>query len=441
MPQSLRILLLSSRPISHSANLAGDLATALQEAGHEVHFFVHPWLEPGADLSSDQAKRKQAQERKNKRRKWAWKIQRLLHGYSLKKRCGIQLVCLDERHPGIEPKEVASAIPGEYDLVITLFWQDMIAAKTLQCLYERLQAPILIYAVDMFPITGGCFYFRHCDRYQKRCGCCPALGGRPEWDDTRRNWLLKEEVYASIRCAFLGNSWMLEHARKSRLFREDQLERALMIINNKRFRRQDPAESRRALGIPAHKRFVLFAGAQNIFEERKGFKQLQEAVRLFADRLNDSEREEVVLLLAGNQPEGVDFQSLFAVDVIPCGMLSMDRLATAYAATSCYLSPSLDDAGPSMVNQSLMCGTPVVAFSTGVALDLVQSGKSGYRARLKDAEDFAQGIERIYRLQPDAYALLRERCYQVAQANCSPAVLARTIEQIADRMREQPHKK
>ena len=82
--------------------------------------------------------------------------------------------------------------------------------------------------------------------------------------------------------------------------------------------------------------------------------------------------------------------------------------------SSVYLSPSVNDAGPSMVNQSMSCGTPVVTFEMGTALDVVKDRDTGYCAKLCDSEDFARGIAKIYHLPKQEYEALRKHCRDVA---------------------------
>ena len=72
------------------------------------------------------------------------------------------------------------------------------------------------------------------------------------------------------------------------------------------------------------------------------------------------------------------------------------------------MSPSIGDAGPSTVNQSICCGTPVVAFEIGTAIDVIENGISGYRAAFKDVDDYAHGIESIITLNEQVYIKLRE---------------------------------
>lgn len=45
-----------------------------------------------------------------------------------------------------------------------------------------------------------------------------------------------------------------------------------------------------------------------------------------------------------------------------------------------------------MIPEAMLCGTPVVAFNTGGAPDLIETMKTGYLAAYKDSTGLAKGI-------------------------------------------------
>jgi len=91
-----------------------------------------------------------------------------------------------------------------------------------------------------------------------------------------------------------------------------------------------------------------------------------------------------------------------------------NELALAYQAADVFVCPSIEDSGPLMVNESIMCGTPVVSFDIGVALDLVFTGKTGYRAKMKDSLDLSQGIKFILELSENKAQEMRSNCRSLA---------------------------
>jgi glycosyltransferase involved in cell wall biosynthesis len=69
-----------------------------------------------------------------------------------------------------------------------------------------------------------------------------------------------------------------------------------------------------------------------------------------------------------------------------------------------------------------MTGTPVVAFAQGVALDLIVAGETGYKARLKDIEDLALGMETILKMPETDYCKMRSNCRELAMKLLHPEV-------------------
>jgi len=85
-----------------------------------------------------------------------------------------------------------------------------------------------------------------------------------------------------------------------------------------------------------------------------------------------------------------------------------------------------------MVNQALSCGTPVVSFQIGTALDVVEGKGTGYCARLKDAEDFAAGIRRHFLMTQAQRTEVSERCREVALETTSFDACVRSIDQLME---------
>jgi len=81
---------------------------------------------------------------------------------------------------------------------------------------------------------------------------------------------------------------------------------------------------------------------------------------------------------------------------IHMGEVSDDRMVSlVFQASDVFACPSIDDVGPMMINEAFMCGTPVVAFDSGVAVDLIISENVGYVAQHCNAEDFSLGLSKV----------------------------------------------
>ena len=80
-----------------------------------------------------------------------------------------------------------------------------------------------------------------------------------------------------------------------------------------------------------------------------------------------------------------------------------------------------------MVNQSMMCGTPVVTFSIGTALDVIKEGVNGYMASNFDDDEFAYGLYRIFKKPDDDYLCMRIQTRETAIEMNSKAACAKQV--------------
>ena len=154
-------------------------------------------------------------------------------------------------------------------------------------------------------------------------------------------------------------------------------------------------DSRKILDIPLDD-FVIFTGANNILEKRKGFKVLVEAVNRLVDLALGGRR--ITFLIVGNLKGDFPYKVDPRVNFIVKGFLPKEVFFRTYYACDVYASPTLADSGPMMVNYAVASGRPVVAFPVGCAMDLVVNEKTGYMARYGDYEDFARGLLLFYKM-------------------------------------------
>lgn len=99
------------------------------------------------------------------------------------------------------------------------------------------------------------------------------------------------------------------------------------------------------------------------------------------------------------------------------------RLSLVYAASDVFVSPSREDSGPVTVAESMLSGTPVVAFPVGNAPELVRHEDTGYIARYEDVADFAAGLAWAIAAPRSGAAVERGlRCHLAARAHNDPEI-------------------
>ena len=318
-----------------------------------------------------------------------------------------------ESHPEVPVEQVLSKVEKKYDVVYIMFWQGLLSFETIEVIFDKLCCQFHFVCVDYSPLSGGCHFIGDCERYKIGCGKCPGINSKREKDFTRWNVSYRKRVYAKVKPIVWGNTYMNMFYRQSYLLKDyDRCEVVPPLMDNDTYRPLDMNVCRQKYKILHEKKFLMFAGCQHLDDERKGMKYLLNALEILYTRLSDDERESVLLILAGHDIKPIK-ESLF-FDYVYLGYVKQHLLPEIYSMSSVYLSPSVNDAGPTMVNQSLSCGTPVVAFEMGAALDLVKDKGTGYCAVLRDSVDFANGIEMIFRMSDDGYANMRNHCRKTA---------------------------
>lgn len=305
----------------------------------------------------------------------------------------IHFLHLDDSQPATTWEEWYSAIPKKrYDLIITTHLGGDITSITIGHLAEEFKCPILMMAVDMQPMTGGCFYFNECREFLNQCKNCKAIYElSKDISLPNKNFILKKNIYHKYP-VFVGvNSYMNEWFKSTGIWQNNKYLNIGCVINETIFKPEDKVSARHRLGLP-DKRFVIFAGSHYLFEERKGLKLLIEAVQIF---LREHRECKIVLVLAGlAYGKKVNIPGVIVKQV---GLLNLTDMISMYSAADVFACSSLDDAGPSMINQSIMCNTPVLAFDTGVAKDIVINNKTGYKAILGNVYDFSKGLAILYK--------------------------------------------
>ncbi len=316
-------------------------------------------------------------------------------------------------------------LPFAPDAIIAHWISGFADGGTLRELSARTGAPALWYLLDMAPLTGGCHYSFGCEGYRAACGQCPQLAaGRGEGDLSRRQWRDKAAALAPAEITGVAaSSWLRARLDQSSVFRHKRHETILLGVDVHTFRRGSAADARRRLGLPDD-RLVVFFGASSLHEERKGIRQLLEALHLLHGMLGTADpalRDRILVVTAGKAANAAEIDIPFEHRHI--GFLEGDaQLVLAYQAADLFVNPSVEDAGPMMINEALLCGTPVVSFEMGVAADLVHTGETGYRARLRDAGDMADGIRRILALPGEELEAMRARCRAMGEDRCDPSV-------------------
>lgn len=301
-------------------------------------------------------------------------------------------------------------VPFKPDLVIVLFDYRMITARTILDIHRWSGARILWFMVDMKPMTGGCAYSGPCMKYTVGCPACPLIGNRLFRNYAQRTVEMRKTLLAEVDLKLVaGSTFQYEQARSSYLFRDREIKRIFFPNDELVFKCEGRNRARERLSLPPEARIILF-GAQRFDVEIKGYKFILEALNRLGGSIAGMD---VLLLTVGNGILPPAIEKTYPIRKL--GWVDYETLSLAYQAADVFVSPSIEDSGPMMVNQSLMCGTPVVAFKMGVSIDLVTNGKTGFLAELGDSAALARGVQEILMLSLEDKDKVNAECLKVAE--------------------------
>lgn len=255
----------------------------------------------------------------------------------------------------------------------------------------KLNKPVVWTFHDSNAFTGGCHVRYTCDHYMRQCGNCPLLIDASENDMSHKIWQQKRNAYNVLDFTIAApSSWMQASVKNSSLMQGKAVFQLPNTLETDIFKPADKKQAKTKVGLPTDK-FIFLSGFMPSRKDlHKGTQYLLESLELLKQRLG-ADADKVELVIFGNRDtEGVpDFP--FKTSFL--GTINNDeQLAQCYAAADAFLIPSLEDNLPYTVMESLACGTPVIAFTTGGIPDMVQHEYNGYLATYRSAESFADGM-------------------------------------------------
>lgn len=316
------------------------------------------------------------------------------------------------------------------DIILVLFAKKLANSKNIHQLQKRTNARVFWLMYDMAPFTGGCHYAWECSGYQNECGKCPGLRSEDPVDLSYRNLQYKKKQLDKTQLEVIAASeWQYRQALSSSLFKGKTIHKIFLPIDPEIFKPAEKTIARKKFNLTGDRK-VIFFGAVDISHLRKGPDHLIKSLALLKEMVKATPLEkEILLLVAGRGVK--ELSGHFPFEYLDLGILDNTfGIASAYQASDLFLCPSVEDSGPSMINQSIMAGTPVVSFGMGVAMDLVINGQTGYRAVLKDSHDLAKGMLEILSLSDDEAKKYSDNCRTLGLKYSSPDVQTRHLETI-----------
>jgi glycosyltransferase involved in cell wall biosynthesis len=196
------------------------------------------------------------------------------------------------------------------------------------------------------------------------------------------------------------------------------------------FRQLDRNYACCSLNLDPVRRYLLFIGR---LEDH--VKRVSSLIGAFARVAQ--QYAEVDLLVAGSGPDEERLQRI-AAETIPArvrflGWVSEDeQKALLYNSADCLLLASRKEGFPTVVGESLACGTPVLASDVGGIRELVVEDETGWLFQAGDDEGLFRKLSLVLQSTGKLHSM-RTRARQMAESRVSPqavnALLAACFEQ------------
>ena len=303
-------------------------------------------------------------------------------------------------------------LPFKPDIICVHWVSGFMNAKNIYELSKATGSPVVWRFNDLNAFTGGCHYSNGCTNYFIGCGNCPALPNPSSRDRSWRNIQAKIKWLGKTNLCFVASTTEIDEQLKNSAVAKVCKTRLIMLgCDSKYFKPADKIKASLELGLPPDKKIIFF-GANDLHDPRKGFKELLQSLHLLKSQLSEMQQQKVLLVFAS---KSVAAEVDWPFDYIRLPFLNgEENLAKAYQAATLFVSPSIEDAGPMMLLESILCGTPAVAFAIGLAKDSVINNVTGFIVPPVDVDKFAYTIKKIIQMSAEEYNLLSHHCHSRA---------------------------
>lgn len=273
------------------------------------------------------------------------------------------------------------------DIIFVHWTHTFITPEIIADLKRLTNAHIVSLMMDNASFTGGCHYPYDCKGYAGDCGQCPLF---TTVHDISSGILSRKLSFFPSDMEFWGVSADCRRVAESALGRQRKAFPILFPIDERILPGESKEQIRKELSI-GDSEIVVMLGCTSfdVIDKRKGLEYLiaiLARIKAKAPQL----QQRISLIAVGNHSSNI-IEHLGYRTLRP-GFVPLERLMRLFKASDLFLSTSIEDSGPLMINQSVAVGTPVAAFNIGVAQDLIEDNVTGVKAPLFAYECLADKI-------------------------------------------------
>ena len=209
---------------------------------------------------------------------------------------------------------------------------------------------------------------------------------------------------------FYTCDWMKTQLTKSSVFSSNNCKYKLMIpIDENKFSpNRKTTESLKKFIVDDKLNFFF----RSSYNERKGIRELIKILEILFS-LNKKYKKKFRLLSIGDSFFEKNSNHL-DIEYYNLGTVVNDEdLADIYSISDLFISPSLEDVGPMMINEAIISGVPTIAFDIGVARDLIIENISGYIIKKDHYKAFAEKLSLYLNLSASEIVEMKKKSRKI----------------------------
>lgn len=303
------------------------------------------------------------------------------------------------------------------DIIHIQFSEATTMAPSFWRTLKRERRPVVWTLRGMWPFTGGCQFSGDCEGFVTGCGGCPLLGSSSE--HVTSDDLAFKAAHIPEGSVFIAISNVIaEQARRSLALKGRDIR--VMPNSNRldRFRHIEKSDARASLGLPSTA-FVVAAGALDFGDPRKGGSILASAL----EACRGSTDMHAIIFGHGFESHMSDISENIH---LLGGISDPQILNNIYSAADVFLMPSLHESFGKVTVEAMASCTPVIAFASTPAEEILIDGETGWLAPHGNLDAFASLIR-------DAQAIGRERLKEMGFNARKRAVSQFSADLVADK--------
>lgn len=299
--------------------------------------------------------------------------------------------------------QILNILKEKPDAIIIYNNSNFISPNIINILSKK-NISVIFYLTDMEMITGGCHYNFECKNFQKTCENCPAFGFFFK-EIPKKNLREKKISYYDLNLIFLTpNKYVKESVEKSPIFNRFK-HKIMNFYLSLDIEKYSPIAAKENI-----KKVFSFRSSLNPRKGQKYFIESLEYLKKIEPEFTNKLQINVIgdsSILKYLREKKISFNFFSNIN-------TEKKLVNFYQESDFFINQSIQDNGPTMVSESLCCGTPVISFDNGAAKDLIINNLNGFLVKTKSSADLAETIKQCLTLNLDKMEDLKKNSRKTA---------------------------